>query len=110
MKGFDQYPQLFVLTRLTFEIHENKKKIFMTFQFNLIETEKNMFCMLHSIGCFKILLKVGVEESIVNAPPITDQLFISNLTFCVVCFLTLPTDEWCVHNRLFNANFVDKFK
>jgi hypothetical protein len=56
-------------------------------------------------------IKVGVEESIVNAPRITGQgqLFKSNLTFCVV-FLTLQTIEWCVHNRLFNANFEDKFK
>jgi hypothetical protein len=23
---------------------------------------------------------------------------------------TLQTDEWCVHNRLFNANFEVKFK
>jgi hypothetical protein len=46
------------------------------------------------IGCsFKFLLKVGVEESIVNAPRITVQ-----------------TDEWCVHNRLFNANFEEIFK
>jgi hypothetical protein len=46
-----------------------------------------------SIGCsFKFLLKVGVEESIVNAPP--DQLFTSNLTFCVVCVFTLQIDEF----------------
>jgi hypothetical protein len=51
------------------------------------------------IGCsFKFLLEVGVEESIVNALPITDQLFKSNLTFCVVCVFTLQTDEWWVHN------------
>jgi hypothetical protein len=37
---------------------------------------------------------------------ITDQLFKSNLTFCV---FTGKTDEWCLH-RLFNANFEDKFK
>jgi hypothetical protein len=54
--------------------------------------------------------KVGVEESIVNAPRITDQLLKSNLTFCVVCVFTLQTDEWCVHNLLFNANFENKFK
>jgi hypothetical protein len=34
---------------------------------------------------------------------ITDQLFKSNLTFCIVCVFTLQTDEWRVHNRLFNA-------
>jgi hypothetical protein len=36
---------------------------------------------------------------------ITDQLFKSNFTFSVICVFTLQTDEWCVHNRLFNANF-----
>jgi hypothetical protein len=65
------------------------------------------------IGCsFKLILKVGVEDSIVNTPriTITDQLFKYNLTFCVVCVFTVQTDEWCVHNRLFNANFEDTFK
>jgi hypothetical protein len=33
-----------------------------------------------------------------------------NLTFCVVCVFTLQIDDWFVHNRLFNANFEDKFK
>jgi hypothetical protein len=44
------------------------------------------------IGCsFKFILKVGVDESIVNAPgiQITDQLFKSNLTFCVVCVFSV---------------------
>jgi hypothetical protein len=59
----------------------------------------------------KYHLKVGVEESIVNAPRITtDHGFKSNLTFCVVCVFTLKTDEWCVHNQLFNAYFEAKFK
>jgi hypothetical protein len=63
------------------------------------------------IGCsFKFLLKVGVEESIVNAPQTTDQLLKSNHTFCVDCVFTLQTVEWCVHNRPINANFEDKFK
>jgi hypothetical protein len=39
-----------------------------------------------------------------------NQLIKSNLTFCVVCVFTLQIDEWCVHNRLFNAYFEDKFK
>jgi hypothetical protein len=39
-----------------------------------------------------------------------DQVFKSNLTFSVVCVFTLQTEEWCVHSRLFNANFEDKFK
>ncbi|KAH0807435.1 hypothetical protein GEV33_015356 [Tenebrio molitor] len=56
-------------------------------------------------------LKVGVEESIVNAPRITtDHGFKSNLTFCVVCVFTLETDEWCVHNQLFNVYFEAKLK
>jgi hypothetical protein len=64
-----------------------------------------------SIGCsFKFLFKVGVEKPIVIAPRITDQLFKSNLTFCVVFVFTLQTDEWCVHNRLFNTNLDGKFK
>jgi hypothetical protein len=39
-----------------------------------------------------------------NAPQIqiTDQLFKSNLTFCVVCVFYSATDEWCAHNRLLN--------
>jgi hypothetical protein len=44
------------------------------------------------IGCsVKFPVKVGVEESIENAPRITDQLFKSNLTFCVflICRLTI---------------------
>jgi hypothetical protein len=28
----------------------------------------------------------------------------------IVYIFTLQIDEWCVHNRLFNANFEDKFK
>jgi hypothetical protein len=46
----------------------------------------------------------------VNAPRIANhrQLFKSNPTFCVVCDFTLQTGEWCVHNRLFNANIEDK--
>jgi hypothetical protein len=47
------------------------------------------------VRSFKFILKVGVEESIVDALRITD--------------LTL-LHEWCVHNRLFNASFEDKFK
>jgi hypothetical protein len=44
--------------------------------------------------------KVDIEESIVNARrkyvlQITDQLFKSKLTCCVVCGFTLLTVEWC---------------
>jgi uncharacterized membrane protein YozB (DUF420 family) len=35
---------------------------------------------------------------------------LKSVPFCLVGVFTLPTDEWCVHNRLFNANFEDKFK
>ncbi|CAH1379017.1 unnamed protein product [Tenebrio molitor] len=42
---------------------------------------------------FTFLLKVGVEDSFVNAPRITDQVFKSNLTFYTVCLFTLQTDE-----------------
>jgi hypothetical protein len=52
------------------------------------------FLAVLSIGCsFEFLLKVDVEESIVNAPLTTGQLFKSNLTLCVVCVFTLQTDE-----------------
>jgi hypothetical protein len=43
-------------------------------------------------GCFFTFgVEAGVEESIVNAPPYynSDQLFKSNLTFCVVCVFNL---------------------
>jgi ribosomal protein L28 len=46
------------------------------------------------MGCsITFILKVGVEESIVKAPRITDQLFKYNLTFCV---FILQTGEWSV--------------
>jgi hypothetical protein len=46
------------------------------------------------IGCSFISRRCGVEESIVNAPRVTkDQLFKSNLTFCVVCVFTLQMGE-----------------
>jgi hypothetical protein len=43
---------------------------------------------MQCIGCsFKCILKVGVDELIVNAPRITDQLSKSNLTFWgCLCF------------------------
>jgi hypothetical protein len=46
------------------------------------------------IGCSFISRRCGVEESIVNIPRITaDQLFKSNLAFCVVCVFTLQMGE-----------------
>jgi hypothetical protein len=51
-----------------------------------------------------LITKVGVEESIVNAPEIRYRSRISclNLTslFALFVFFTLQTEEWCVHNRL----------
>jgi hypothetical protein len=42
--------------------------------------------------CF---IKFGVEESIVNSPPDynSNQLFKSNLTFCVVCVFNLQFEK-----------------
>jgi hypothetical protein len=53
-------------------------------------------------GCFvfKFHLKVGVEESIVNA------LHELRINFLNLTFL----HEWCVHSRLFNAYFQVKLK
>jgi hypothetical protein len=44
---------------------------------------------------FKLGVEVGVEESIVNASPDhnSDQLFKSNLTFCVVCVFNLQFEK-----------------
>jgi hypothetical protein len=62
---------------------------------------------------FKFDVEVGVEESIVNAPPDynSDQLFKSNLTVCVVCVFNLQfnlKNQWFIHNRLFNAKLKKK--
>jgi hypothetical protein len=73
---------------------------------NCFSYHKFIFSLFLIISGVRFDLKVDSEESIVNA----NQLFQSNLTFCVVCVFTLQTDEWCVHNRLFNANFEVKFK
>jgi hypothetical protein len=48
-----------------------------------------LFCINNIEYSFKCLLKVSVEESIVNALLSTDQLFKSNQIFCVVCVFTL---------------------
>jgi hypothetical protein len=52
--------------------------------------QMNNMCIVAGVHLF--LVKVGVEESIVNALRITDQLFES---YRCLCFYT----EWCVHNR-----------
>jgi hypothetical protein len=60
----------------------------------------------YCIGCsFIFLLKVGVEESIVNPPRVSCL----NLISLFALFVFLQADEWCVHNRLFKANFEEKF-
>jgi hypothetical protein len=78
--------------------------------YSVIKSRSHEQLYKESIWCsFKFPVKVGVLESIVNAPRITnsEQSFKSNLTFCV---FNMQTDAWCVHNRLFNANFDGKFK
>jgi hypothetical protein len=64
------------------------------------------------IGCFfKFHLKVGVEESIVNAPLPACRMQNKNtnnaqseVSWSVIC------NPWCVHNRLFEAYFKVKLK
>jgi hypothetical protein len=67
------------------------------------------------IDCsFKFLLKVGVEGSIVNARLVSQSLHTkpTNTAKSEVRFKQLIRDlnPWCVHNRLVNAHFEDKFK
>jgi hypothetical protein len=60
-----------------------------------------------SIGCsLKFPVKVGAEESIVNAPLVSLQIKNTNKAKSEVRFkqLTKSCTPWCVHNRLFNAN------
>jgi hypothetical protein len=60
---------------------------------------------------FKFLLKVGAEKSIVNARTIYLNLTSLFALFgFLVLYFSLQTDEWCIHNRLFNVNFDEKFK
>jgi hypothetical protein len=67
-----------------------------------IISDMHFYQVVITIGCsFKIILKVGVEDSIVNAPRITDH---GSDHFLRCLYFSLRTDEWCVHN------FEDKFK
>jgi hypothetical protein len=67
----------------------------------MLERVEESFCRpLHYCIVRLFILKVGVEESIVNA------LYGSRISYLNLTFL----HEWCVHNRLFNDNFEDKFK
>jgi hypothetical protein len=64
-----------------------------------------------SIGCsFKCIFKVGIEESIVNASLIRLQSKNTNNAKSEVGFKQPICNPWCVHNRLFNAKFEEKFK
>jgi hypothetical protein len=57
-------------------------------------------CEVPSNGCF--LKFGGVELSIVNAPPDynSDQLFKSNLTFCIVCVFNLQFEKSVFSRRV----------
>jgi hypothetical protein len=74
-----------------------------------LQLNDQIFHLYKRIGCsFKFPVKVGVEESIVNAPQITDhESAVYNLTFCSVCVFNLQTDEFI--NRLFNTNSDGRF-
>jgi hypothetical protein len=69
-----------------------------------------------TIECsFKFLLKVGIEELIVNAPLVNLQSKTTNNEKSEVGFKQLIRDllicnPWCVHNQLFNAYLEGKFK
>jgi hypothetical protein len=63
------------------------------------------------IGC--CILKVGVEESIVNAPLVRLQSQNTNYAKSEVRFKQrirhlLICNLWCVHNRLFKVNLEDE--
>jgi hypothetical protein len=72
--------------------------------------------MREKLGCIyfwfyeHFLLKVGVEESILNAPLFSLQNKNTNNAKSEVSFKQVIRNPWCVHNRLFNASFEDKFK
>jgi hypothetical protein len=67
--------------------------------------EKIFVCTKNSLGeNIECSFKFRCRK--VDCDRTTDHLFKFNLTFCAV--LVLTSDEWCVHNRLFNANFDDK--
>jgi hypothetical protein len=73
--------------------------------------KKSFIKMNQNIGCsFKFILKVGVGRSIVNAPLVcriktqtTQKVRLYLNSWSVIC------NPWCVHNRLINSNFEEKF-
>jgi hypothetical protein len=75
----------------------SSSNIFLNFYFILVILVETLFAIVRS---FKFIVKVGFEESIVNVF-YGSRISCLNLTFL---------HEWCVHNRLFNANFENKFK
>jgi hypothetical protein len=64
------------------------------------------------IGCsFKFILKICIEESIVNEPLVSLQSKNTNNAKSEVRFKQLIRDMLrCIHNRLFNAYFEEEFK
>jgi hypothetical protein len=60
----------------------------------------------------KFILKVGVEESIVNTPLVSLQSKNANNAKSEVRFnsRSVICNLWCVHNRLCDAYVEDKFK
>jgi hypothetical protein len=49
-------------------------KTYFLFLILILHFWKSKICKSKSVGCsFKLILKVGVEESILNAPRITDH-------------------------------------
>jgi hypothetical protein len=59
------------------------------------------------IDFLKCIVKVGLEESIVNAPLVSLLSKNTNNAKSEVRFKQLP---WCAHNRLINAYLDGKFK
>jgi hypothetical protein len=59
---------------------------------------------------FKLLFKAGVEETIVNAPLVSVHSKTTNNAKSEVKFKSMIRNPWSIHNRLFNANFEEKFK
>jgi hypothetical protein len=86
---------------------------FIEHRVNSVDVQRNKIltvCNNYHRCSFKFILKVGVEESIVNAPLVSLPSKNTNNAKSEVRFKQLIRDLWCVHNRLFNAYFEDKFK
>jgi hypothetical protein len=67
--------------------------------FNFCQVFTYLFSQIINIGCsFKFILKVDVEESIVNAPLVGLQSQNTNNTKSEVRFKQLIRDPWCDHS------------